>query len=116
MAKFIPPLMALAMAMTSTSSNGETASQNPLHLVVEETGTMVEIRVVGESPKPVQLKYEILFEGDSRTRNSGSIRMIAGGEPKTVATLRMSSKGPWTAKMRVTGDLSYEESVSGPSS
>lgn len=110
MVKYFIALMAMVTGMTSTAAGTQSIPDQPLHLIVNEEGTSVVIRVVGASEKPLQLRYDLVFEGDSNSRNRGSVRLDDGVE-KTLATVRMSTRGPWQATLIVSGDLSYEQVV-----
>lgn len=110
MPKHFLPFVAMVTGMMSTMAGAQSTPDNPLHLIVKEEGTSVEIRVVGTSQKPLQLRYDLIFEGDSNSRNKGAVRLDDGVE-KTLATVRMSTRGPWQATLIVSGDLSYEQVV-----
>lgn len=116
MAKRLLPLVASAMtivmAMTSNFTHAESKNdaERPLHMDVDESGQAVEIRIVGASSEPLMLTYELVFEGDSRSRNRGCVQ-LGDGEMKTLATVRMSTRGAWTATLIVTGDRNYQQVV-----
>ncbi len=109
MVKRFIPLLGMVIGMSSSVAGAQPPEQ-PLHLVVTEEGQSVQIRVVGASQEPLKLRYDLVFEGDSNSRNQGSVRLDKGAE-KTLATVRMSTRGPWRATLIVSGDMNYQQVV-----
>ena len=108
MIKFFLPLMAMVTSMTPGNLDTQATPDRPLRMVVTEQGKTVEIRVYGASSEPVKLQYDLMFQGDSNSRNRGTVR-LSDGTVKTLSTVRMSTRGPWKATLIVTGDRTYEE-------
>lgn len=67
---------------------------------------IVDIKLVGQNDRQTDLRYTLTVTADSNTTNKGSVR-LRDSRPVSVATVRVQSKGPWRAELRVEGDETY---------
>lgn len=80
----------------------------PLQLQVDDSGSQVVVRLVGESPTTFAGSYALEVTGGSsggsnRSVQRGTARLLPG-QSVTVATLRLrnSTDARWTARLHVT--------------
>lgn len=104
-AKLIAAL-ALLGAQPHTAQSGTSKAEHALDMTWSQQGKLVEIRIVGKSTEPLDLRYTLKVIGDSRTSNSGRVR-LANGTEQIVSTVRFNSNKPWQAVLQVEGDRSY---------
>ncbi|WP_299194212.1 curli-like amyloid fiber formation chaperone CsgH [uncultured Erythrobacter sp.] len=91
---------AIALAFgTAGSAHSETT--RALTLDVEESGDMVEIQLVANSPVTQQVEYELELVGGSRSRHSGNTS-IAAGDRHVLSRLRTNIGDGWCATVEVT--------------
>ena len=105
-----------AAALSLMGANAPDQNQPPVRLVAEQQDGRIELRVMGESDRPVEAAYalEVVSDraaGANRTVQRGRVNLVPG-VPETLMTLRMGiSDGAWTARLRVepTSGAAYEE-------
>lgn len=103
-------VIALAVAITSQSRT----EMNPLRLQVEEQGEATTVRVVGFAEEPCSVVY-VLQVADGRNRSTQrGVATLKAGTLGTVATVRLLSSGPLSARLTVKpcNSREYEETFS----
>jgi hypothetical protein len=100
--------MSWAAIILAAASAAAPPSARPLQLQVDDGGSQVIIRLVGESPTAFAASYELEVTGGSsgssnRSMQRGTAR-LQPGRSVTVATLRLrnSADANWTARLHVT--------------
>lgn len=101
---------AIAGAAAAASGNGELFHSDirPLQMHWSRTGDLVSIKIVGRSDEPVDLLYTLKVSGDSRSVNSGRVR-LTGKQEQILATINMTAKSDWSAELSVGGVHPYRQ-------
>lgn len=85
-------LIVTAFAAISAATPGDEATR-PIRLVTEPTDQGLLVRVIGQSPTDVKLRYRLQVgaaEGGNRVSQGGAANLVGGDEPRTLATIRIS--------------------------
>jgi hypothetical protein len=100
--------MSWAAIILAAASAAAPPSARPLQLQVDDSGSQVIIRLVGESPTAFAASYELEVTGGSSGSSNRSIQRgtarLQAGQSVTVATLRLrnSTQTRWIARLHVT--------------
>lgn len=108
------------IAFTLAAVSADTAaaqSDRPVKLVTQASDRQLLIRVIGQSPVDVKLRYRLVVGGEpgggNRVDQAGAARLKGGAAPHPLATIRMS--GPALGGrllVEIEGGGGYEESFS----
>lgn len=101
----IPALPALLIAVASGGSHDpqpETLAMaeapHALTLEVQARDGMLEVRLVGLSPRAQAVRYTLEVTGASTSRHSGATTLTAGTEA-VLSTMRTSASADWCVKL-----------------
>lgn len=78
-----------------------TAEAQPVQALVERTADAIHVRLIGSSPRPVEVRYTLaLTAGNNRTTQGGSAR-LAPNVLVTLLDLTQSTPGQWNGVLDV---------------
>jgi hypothetical protein len=102
----LPTIRASALAFGLLAPAQVTAMTEPpraLTLVVEERDDIIEVRLIGLSPRAQAVSYALEVTGQSTSRHRGATTLAAGSEA-VLSTMRTSAGSGWCVRLTAQED------------
>lgn len=100
----LPLLLALDMLMPSALHATPPAPPRPVTLMVEQSGRDIRLSVVGQSPRDMRIDVDLSVTGPSTLHTRSRATLHAGAAPVTISRANIATHGPWSARLKVSGD------------